>query len=360
MPRLCEYCHEARAQVRRPRNGDKVCKECFLRRFEDEIHEVIVGNELLKRGERVALGASGGKDSTVLAHVLTTLNERHDYGVELLLLSIDEGIRGYRDDSLATVARNQEQYQLPLHVLSYKDLYGVTMDDIVAQAGVRSSCTFCGVLRRQALDRGAVQIGVTKLATGHNADDVAETVLMNLLRGDIARLVRCTDIVTGAAAQDGGDDVFASIPRIKPFKYAYEKEIVMYAYFLKLDYFSTECTYAPESYRGYPRILVKNLERHNSAAILDVIRSAEHMRLPCKTKQERPQMMRCAKCGYLTSRQVCKACMLLEGIRTGQTRSALTKGVSVPTIESADSANNTASCSKPGCSGSSGDDCTSW
>jgi hypothetical protein len=49
----------------------------------------------------------GGKDSTVLAHVMTTLNERYKYGLDLFLLSIDEGITGYRDDSLETVKRNQ-------------------------------------------------------------------------------------------------------------------------------------------------------------------------------------------------------------------------------------------------------------
>lgn len=60
----------------------------------------------------MAIGASGGKDSTVLAHVLALLNERYDYGVHFFLLSIDEGITGYRDDSLATVKRNKDQYQL--------------------------------------------------------------------------------------------------------------------------------------------------------------------------------------------------------------------------------------------------------
>jgi hypothetical protein len=39
-------------------------------------------------------------DSTVLAHVLSLLNQRYDYGLDLYLLSIDEGITGYRDDSL--------------------------------------------------------------------------------------------------------------------------------------------------------------------------------------------------------------------------------------------------------------------
>jgi cytoplasmic tRNA 2-thiolation protein 1 len=103
---------------------------------------------------------------------------------------------GYRDDSLETVKRNEIEYELPLKILSYKELYGWTMDEIVREIGRKNNCTFCGVFRRQALDRGAVLLGVNKIVTGHNADDVAETILMNLLRGDVARLQRCTAITT--------------------------------------------------------------------------------------------------------------------------------------------------------------------
>ena len=80
---------------------------------------------------------------------MTTLNARHDYGLDLRLLSIDEGISGYRDDSLETVKRNQLQYKLPLTILSYRDLYGWSMDEIVGMIGRRGNCTFCGVFRRQ-------------------------------------------------------------------------------------------------------------------------------------------------------------------------------------------------------------------
>ena len=62
-----------------------------------------------------------------------------------------------------------------------------------------------------------------------------------------------------------------SIPRVKPFKYAYEKEIVLYAYFKKLDYFATECIYAPDAYRGHARALVKDLEALRPSSIIDVI-----------------------------------------------------------------------------------------
>jgi cytoplasmic tRNA 2-thiolation protein 1 len=54
-------------------------------------------------------------------------------------------------------------------------------------------------------------------------------------------------------------------------KYTYEKEIVMYCHFKKLDFFSTECAYFPKSYRGYVRNLIKDLERIKPTAIIDII-----------------------------------------------------------------------------------------
>ncbi|KAJ0258520.1 Cytoplasmic tRNA 2-thiolation protein 1 [Hirschfeldia incana] len=304
--RLCCLCNQRRPVLKRPKTLQQICKECFYEVFEEEIHQVIVKNHLFTSGERVAIGASGGKDSTVLAYVLSELNRRHGYGLDLFLLSIDEGITGYRDDSLETVKRNELQYGLPLQILSYKDLYGWTMDDIVKMIGLKNNCTFCGVFRRQALDRGAALLKVDKLVTGHNADDIAETVLLNILRGDIARLSRCTSITTG---EDG------PIPRCKPFKYTYEKEIVMYAYFKKLDYFSTECIYSPNAYRGFAREFIKDLERLRPRAILDIIKSGEDFRIATSTKM--PEQGTCERCGYISSQKWCKACVLLDGLNRG-------------------------------------------
>lgn len=270
-PTLCFSCQASRAVIIRPKNRHKLCKTCFISIFESEIHETIVSTSLFKRGEQIAIGASGGKDSTVLASVMKTLNERYDYGLNLILLSIDEGIKGYRDDSLETVKRNAVQYEMPLEIVGYGELYGWTMDQVVAQVGKKGNCTYCGVFRRQALDRGAARLGIKHIVTGHNADDVAETVMMNLLRGDLPRLSRGTSIVTDQAGAD--------IKRSKPLKYAYEKEIVLYAHHKKLDYFSTECIYSPEAFRGSARTLIKDLEKIRPSSILDIVRSGEDMAL---------------------------------------------------------------------------------
>ncbi|XP_062220384.1 cytoplasmic tRNA 2-thiolation protein 1 isoform X2 [Phragmites australis] len=263
---LCVRCGERKAALKRPKTLEQICRECFYIVFEDEIHQTIIDNTLFKAGERVAIGASGGKDSTVLAYVLSELNRRHNYGLDLFLLSVDEGITGYRDDSLETVKRNEIQ----------------------------------------ALDRGAALLKADKIVTGHNVDDIAETVLLNILRGDIARLSRCTFITTG---EDG------PIPRCKPFKYTYEKEIVIYAYFKKLDYFSTECIYSPNAYRGFAREFIKDLERMRPRAILDIVKSGENFRISTTTRM--PEQGTCERCGYISSQKLCKACVLLDGLNRG-------------------------------------------
>lgn len=281
-PSLCQSCLTSRAQILRPKNHARICAPCFTSVFEAEVAETIISSDLFQPGERIAIGASGGKDSTVLASVLKTLNDRHNWGLDLVLLSIDEGITGYRDHSLEAVKRHAAQYELPLKIVSYQELYGWSMDQVVKQVGKKGNCTYCGVFRRQALDRGAAMLGVGHVVTGHNADDVAETVLMNLLRGDLPRLSRSTSIITStpstALPKNGeGEVLFTNVRRSKPLMYAYEKEIVLYAHHKKLDYFSTECIYSPEAFRGSARTLIKNLERIRPESILDVVRSGIDM-----------------------------------------------------------------------------------
>ncbi|KAF2025911.1 adenine nucleotide alpha hydrolases-like protein [Setomelanomma holmii] len=419
-PTPCALCHTNRALILRPKDHSKLCKTCFITVFETEIHHTITTNALFARGEKIAIGASGGKDSTVLASVLKTLNERYDYGLDLILLSIDEGIKGYRDDSLETVKRNAEQYGMELTILGYDELYGWTMDQVVEQVGKKGNCTYCGVFRRQALDRGAARLGVKHVVTGHNADDVAETVLMNLLRGDLPRLSRTTSIITSTPSASSDPASNTNIKRSKPLKYAYEKEIVLYAHHKNLDYFSTECIYSPEAFRGSARALIKNLERVRPSAILDVVRSGEDMaklvpgsdegcggtcssNRPVAEEEEggcgsaagrtvggdmasvekqlaqnetatnndleveitspRPStkngavplsngkkakkgitpkktnkqvMGQCKRCGYLSSQEVCKACVLLEGLNKARPKNKIEVGYDVQELQQRD------------------------
>ena len=152
-----------------------------------------------------------------------------------------------------------------------------------------------------------------------------------VMRGDIARLGRCTLICTQ------GED---TIQRSKPFKYAYEKEIVMYAYFKKLDYFSTECIYSPDAYRGHARVFLKDLEAARPSAIIDIIHSGEAFEIREEVKANQKIQRKhpvgiarnqthghdpetCKRCGYMSSNELCKACTLLEGLERGMANAVI-------------------------------------
>lgn len=330
-PTPCSACSAARAVLRRVATGAHLCKPCFFSAFEDDVLSTIRRYALFSRGERVAVAVSGGKDSTVLATVLHALNSRADLGLDLFMLSVDEGIAGYRDDSLAAVSRSvaaRGEGGPPLRIVSYKELYGWTMDEIVAAAGRGNNCSFCGVFRRQALDRGAAMLRADVIATGHNADDIAETVLMNLLRGDIARLGRCA----GPRTPGGG----GMLPRAKPFLHAFEKEIVLYAHHARLDYVATECVYSPGAYRGFAREFLKDLEAARPSSVTDIISSAGAFRVAEAGEEDGDagslstytrEAHACTRCGFAASGgDLCQACMLVAGLNAGTPRLALRSG----------------------------------
>ncbi|XP_077832948.1 cytoplasmic tRNA 2-thiolation protein 1 isoform X2 [Macaca mulatta] len=165
----CASCHASRAALRRPRSGQALCGACFCAAFEAEVLHTVLAGRLLPPGAVVAVGASGGKDSTVLAHVLRALTPR--LGISLQLVAVDEGIGGYRDVALAAVRRQAARWELPLTVVAYEDLFGGWTMDAVARSTAgsgrsRSCCTFCGVLRRRALEEGARRVGATHIVTG--------------------------------------------------------------------------------------------------------------------------------------------------------------------------------------------------
>jgi cytoplasmic tRNA 2-thiolation protein 1 len=255
-----------------------------------------------------------------------------------------------------------------------------------------------------------------------------------VLRGDLPRLSRTTSIITSTPSAASSDPKsLTNIKRSKPLKYAYEKEIVLYAHHKSLDYFSTECIYSPEAFRGSARALIKNLERVRPSAILDVVRSGEDMAklvpgsddncggncansapvveeeeggcgssngrtaggemanmehqlaqnelatengleveitsgaisgqshssgaIPLRNRGEKKTknkseavtsrklpkqvMGKCKRCGYLSSQDVCKACVLLEGLNKNRPKNAIQVGYEAHDADSGDMATTT-------------------
>lgn len=258
----CEFCNSQKAVLIDAQTRKKICKQCFIDNFENRIYKTVQESDMFLPSETIAIGVSGGKDSTVLAHVLNTINAKYNLGLNLVLLCIDEGIKGYRDNSIAKVLKLEQDLALPLTILSFQSLFNTTMDDLPDK---KNSCSYCGKYRREALLIGAKQLNATCIVTGHNANDIAETLLLNFFRGDINRLKSCTL----SRSRNTG------VVKTKPFKYIFQKEIVMYALYKDLKYFSTECIYSVNAFRGSMRSYICHLEKLNSNYILNLIKSGD-------------------------------------------------------------------------------------
>ncbi len=133
------------------------------------------------------IGLSGGKDSVVLTHILDDTFGR-DPRIELVALTIHEGIEGYRDACVDACVELTDDLGIEHVTVSYAEEFGVQMDEVVEDdPEAMAACAYCGVFRRDLLSKFAEELGADKLLTGHNLDDEAETALMNFLEGDSHR-----------------------------------------------------------------------------------------------------------------------------------------------------------------------------
>ena len=150
---------------------------------------------MIRDGDRIAVGLSGGKDSTALLLLLDKVVKEYT-GVTLVAITVDEGIAGYRDETVNSAVSLAADLGIEHRIVSFPDLFGGSLDTFLKGKESRA-CTICGILRKKALATAARQAGANRIATGHNLNDEAQSVLMNVLRGDLPRLIRDSGKETG-------------------------------------------------------------------------------------------------------------------------------------------------------------------
>ena len=272
------------------------CKQHFIEGFEARVKETIARFGMVPEGARVAVACSGGKDSLTLLHLM---RKWHD---DVTAIVIDEGIAGYREKTLKDLERVAKGLGVPIIKESYEEYAGARLDDILARHGGHP-CTVCGVFRRHLIARASK--GFDVLATGHNLDDEAQTVLMNLLKGNTDVFPRGGP-VTGVGAK-------GFTQRVKPLSFCTEKEVATYAWLHGFVSAFTECPNARQGYRWKVREALNRLEAKHPGVkrrILDRFLE-EKARFP----PQPDALPACRECGAPTNRDVCKACELLAKVR---------------------------------------------
>ncbi|MFQ6088097.1 MAG: TIGR00269 family protein [Candidatus Methanofastidiosia archaeon] len=279
-------------------SGEFLCGSCLSKSVEKIFRKTIRKYKMIRKGERVAVGVSGGKDSLALSHLLSKLKERLPFTFEALM--IDEGIYGYRDHTIEKAVKSLNALGISYKIFSFQKEFGFLLDEVESKV---SKCSYCGVLRRYILNKKARELGFSKLAVGHNLDDEVQTILMNLLRGDFSRFSR-----TGYRYRKVHEKF---VPRIKPLRGIPEKEVYLYALVNEVDFDESICPYATEAYREDVRNFLNYMESKRPSTKYTLLKSYDEL-FPYLEALTPKRISTCAKCGEPSISDECKACLMLE------------------------------------------------
>lgn len=282
-------------------SGRFFCKKCYINYFHKKVYKYLRVNKLVKHKERVGVAVSGGKDSLALLNVLHNAN----VNLDLVVITVDEGIHGYRDRLIPTISKICDEFSVEHHVYSLHEEYGISTDDL-APLNLKY-CTYCGVLRRVLLNKKARELGVTKLAIGHNLDDEIQTYFLNILRGDIDRFTRIGTLYPAKNSK--------FVPKIKPLRMFLEREVLIYSLLLGFTVQDSSCPYAYTAMRNDIRSFLDDIESKRPGTKKIALRSFDKLSKKLFPLMDSVEIATCTQCGEPSSNTICKACELTSNIK---------------------------------------------
>jgi len=322
----CSHCGHG-AVIQLPYAGVSLCRAHFLDFFARRAKLDIARQGRIPEGT-LAVALSGGKDSVALLHFLSAMTAGNPR-IRLVAVTVDEGIKGYRDASLAICQRVTAELGVPWTVVRTKDLAGYTIDDYAAGThgpadevhpnAPRAACGTCGVFRRVGMNRLAREAGAAAIATGHNLDDQAQTILMNHLKGDVDRLARMAPHHDAGAPAEAGEAArqLGLVPRLMPFRSTPEKEVLLYAVLHDLPVHqdgegATECPYAERSQRFALRDVLAGLEARTPGTRHALLRGHDKLQPILRRNLTLAPAVACPGCGEAGSTQPLGNCTSIE------------------------------------------------
>lgn len=285
-------------------NGSHLCRSHLLEYVERRVKKEVRSQLKLEGGAHIAVGASGGKDSqTALFLLHKILGCRNN--VRLTAVTVDEGIEGYRAQTIPKVRELCGRLDIEHVIVSFEQVADLDLDGMVGRTDEREACTYCGVFRRRCLNLKAKELGVDYLALGHNLDDMAQSILMNFMRGDVERLAR---LGPHDHVQPG------LVPRIQPLRAIPEKETFLYAMLSDLPFSDAECPYAKHALRNEYRRIVDDMEFRHPGTRHSILGSYDRLRPLMRDGFPQAKLHECG-CGEPTLNERCMACEMLEKMK---------------------------------------------
>lgn len=303
MTKICSKCKKPSITFIRY-NGTHLCKDHFIQYFEKRVKKDIKKQGKTESNHKIGVALSGGKDSTVALYIAHDVFSKRP-NINLVAITVDEGIKGYRDKSLKIASKNCKKLGVDHYIVSFRELIDKTMDEIAALKDELGECSYCGVFRRLCLNKKSKELDVDKLVTGHNLDDMSQSILMNFVNGDIQKLAR---LGPHKRVQPG------LVPRMMPLRTIPEKEVALYAILKNIEHHDAECPYSIRASRGIFRGIIDDLEYKNPGTRHSILNSYDGIKDLLFDRFPPASLNECKKCGEPTSQDVCKACILKDRI----------------------------------------------
>jgi uncharacterized protein (TIGR00269 family) len=279
-----------------------LCKDHFITYFERRAFGTIKKHKLVSNKDKVCVAASGGKDSTAVLYIISKFKPK-----KLTALLIDEGIKGYRDRTISDLKRFCAKHSIPLKIISFEKEFGMKLDRIIASKKLSlKPCAICGTLRRYLLNKYSK--GFDVIVTGHNLDDEAQAVVMNVFRSQIDVLARLGP-KTGVASHKG------FVQRVKPLYFCSEKECALYALLMDFGVSFNECPYVVDAYRADIRDMLNGYESAHKGTKLNIVSNFLKVLPMLKNEFAGTSPNSCSSCGEPCSGAVCNACKLVAEIK---------------------------------------------
>lgn len=220
------------------------------------VRRAVENYDMLKNGDRLAVGVSGGKDSLALLVTLANLKKFYPENFDIVAITIDMGFPNTDYSPIKKLCDELGVEYIIVPSQIYEVIFNIRKES--------NPCSLCARMRRGAINDAAKATGCNKLALGHNYDDVVETVLLNLFyAGNFGSFMPVTYL-------DRSD-----LTVIRPLIYAPENSVAAFARNSSLPIVESSCPANGNTKREDMKKLMYELQKENPSVIKNIFGALE-------------------------------------------------------------------------------------
>lgn len=288
-----------------------LCKHHFIDHFESKVFKTINKFQLIGRNQKICVAASGGKDSLTVLYLTKKYLQENNISLDnLFALVVNEGIHDYREHTIADLELFCNDHKIALKKVRMEDEFGATLDQaypIINKDQHKKPCHVCGVWRRYLLNKYARKYGADTLVTGHNLDDEAQAIMMNIFKAN-------TKIMSRLGPKSGIQEHDLFVQRVKPLYLCSDKEVRLYTLLKGFTIQFTECPYSSAGYRHQIQEMLNNFEEKYKGTKQGIVNS--FLALLPLLKETAPKAVetikQCRLCREPAEHDICNACSMKE------------------------------------------------